>query len=446
MSITENKTDAQEHHEALEKTHHSSRKMGTLTIFLIFGLFGVWSIFADIATTITSNGKIITETYNKIVIHPRGGMVKNVFVNEGDVVKKGDRLLEIDSIDFQSQLNAAIDKYDTNLFTICRLYAQAFFVKKFDCDTYDAKMLNPEQSQQIKTDTESLFYAEMNSLESRIALLNSKNNILLEQNEGLEKEIEFNKKMLISYEKELNKWKKLFRQNAVDEQKIIETARKVEQVKQQINSLESKTRENIANMDTNKRQIDLEKNSFKNKTLSDLGRLKLDNKLALAQIMSYKNGVENAMIKSPGEGRITDMKIHVAGEVVAPQKPIMSIVPKAQKMKIEAYVVPTDIEKVYIGQQSEISFPSFVDPSAIPVIGEVTYISADAIIPEGMNEFMYRILVNITPEGLEAIKTNGFTLLPGMPVSIFVKTGEMTLFEYMMHPIIQLSKGIFHAN
>ncbi len=446
MSTTENKTDIQEHHETLEKTHHSSRKMGALTIFLIFGLFGVWSIFADIATTITANGKVITETYNKIVIHPRGGIVKNVFVNEGDVVKKGDRLLEIDSTDFQSQLNGAIDKYDTNLFTVCRLEAQASFSKKFDCAAFDSKILNPEQSQQIKTDTASLFTAEMASLESKFALLNSKNNILFEQNEGLAKEIAFNKKLLFSYEKELKKWKKLLRQNAVDEQKTIETERKVEQIHQQINSIESRVKENIANIDANKKQIDLERNSFKNKALTDLGKYKLDNKLTLAQIMSYKNGVENAMIKSPGEGRIIDMKIHAVGEVVAPQKPIMSIVPKAQKMQIEAYVIPTDIEKVYVGQQTEISFPSFVDPSATPILGEVVYISADAIIPEGMKESFYRILVKFTPEGLEAIKKNGFTILPGMPVAVFVKTGEMTFFEYIMNPLIQLSKGMFHAN
>ncbi len=446
MNITESKTDVQQHHETLEKTHHSSRKMGAITILLIFGLFGIWSVFADIATTITANGKVITETYNKIVTHPKGGIVKHVFVKEGDVVKQGDKLLEIDSTDFRSSLEAASSKYDAALFTICRLEAQASFAKTLNCDHLENKLFNHKQFQQLKFDTVALFHAEMNSLESKIVLLKSKNKILLEQNEGLKKQIESNKKLLDSYEKELNKWKKLLKQKAVDEQKSIEIERKIEQIHQQIDSLESAIKENIANIEANERQIDLEKNSFQNDALTDLAKLKLDNKLTKAQIMSYQNGVENSTIKSPGEGRVTDMKIHVAGEVVSPQKPIMSIVPLKQKMRIEAFVFPTDIEKLYVGQETEISFPSFVDPSAVPILGKISYISADSIVPEGMEEPFYRILIDFTPEGMEAIEKNGFTILPGMPVSTFVKTGEMTLLEYIMQPLIQLSKGLFHAN
>jgi len=446
MKMIDTNTDAEKHHETLEKAHHSARKVGLITIALIFGLFGLWSAFAEIATTITANGKVITDTYNKIVTHPKGGIVRHVFVHEGDVVKKGDRLLEIDSIDFQSNLNAATSKYDATLFRICRLEAQSEFAETLECSALKEKLFDPKQYQQLKEEAESLFHAEMESLQSKIILLESKNNILLEQNKGLQKQIDSNKKLLASYEKELQKWKKLLKQNAVDEQKSIEVERKIEQIRQQIDSLESRVKENTANIEANNRQIDLEKSAFKNDALRKLSQLKLENKLTRAQIMSYQNGVENAMIKSPGEGRITDMKIHAAGEVIPPQKPTMSIVPLKQKMKIEAFVHPTDIEKVYVGQKAEISFPSFVDPSAVPIIGEIAYVSADTVVPEGMKEPFYRILIKFTPEGLKAIEENGFTILPGMPASAFIKTGEMTLLRYILQPVIQLSKGIFHAN
>ncbi|BAF71300.1 HlyD family type I secretion periplasmic adaptor subunit [Sulfurovum sp. NBC37-1] len=446
MKTLKTNTDVENHHELLEKTHRSARKAGIITILLIFGLFGIWSVFADIATTITANGKVITDTYNKIITHPKGGIVKKIFVHEGDVVKKGDKLLEIDSTDYLSKLDAAISQYDAALFTICRLKAEASFLKELNCDALEKKLLNPEEYQELKSDAISLFHSEMESLKSKITLLKSKNKILTEQNVGLKKHIESNKKLLSSYELELKKWKKLLKQNAVDEQKSIETERKIEQIHQQIESLESTIRENIASIDANKKQMDLEKNTFKNNALSNLGKLKLENKLTKTQIMSYENGIDNSIIKSPGEGRVTDMKIHASGEVVAPQKPIMSIVPLKQKLKIEAFVLPTDIEKIHVGQQTEISFPSFVDPSAIPIAGKISYISADSIVPEGMKEPFYRILVKFTPEGEKAIKKNNFLILPGMPTAVFVKTGKMTLLEYIMQPLIQLSKGIFHAN
>ena len=140
------------------------------------------------------------------------------------------------------------------------------------------------------------------------------------------------------------------------------------------------------------------------------------------------------------------MKIHSSGEVVSPQNQIMSIVPNGAELIIEAYVSPTDVEKVYVGQKAEISFPAFVDPSALPIAGEVTYLSADAMVPEGAKESFYKILVKITPDGFKAIETNEFTILPGMPVSLFIQTGESTLMRYLMNPLILLSKGIFNAN
>ena len=72
----------EEHHEALEKVHHSSHRLGLITILLIFGLFGIWSVFAKISTTITAQGKVITQSYNKTVMHPRGGIVKKIYIKE----------------------------------------------------------------------------------------------------------------------------------------------------------------------------------------------------------------------------------------------------------------------------------------------------------------------------------------------------------------------------
>ena len=140
------------------------------------------------------------------------------------------------------------------------------------------------------------------------------------------------------------------------------------------------------------------------------------------------------------------MKIHTSREVVTAQKQIMSIVPDDKKLIIEAYILPSDIEKVYKGQAAEISFPAFVDPSAMPIEGKLTYISADAITAEGEKESYYVTLLEITPKGFEAIKKNGFKIIPGMPAAAFIKTGKKTLMQYLTQPIIQMFKGIYNAN
>ncbi len=441
-----NNTEIIDHHEELEKTHHSSHKLGSITILLIFGLFGIWSVFAKIDTTITAQGKVITNSYNKTVMHPKGGIIAEVYVKEGDVVKKGQKLLKLDSTDYLAQLRSGISKYDNNLMTICRLQAQAMLSNTLDCSDNKNKVFNTDNFEALQKGTQALFHSEMANLSSKITLLQSQNSILLSQNRGLKQQVVSQQKLLASYKKELEKWNKLLKSNAVDELKAIETERQIEQIKLTINSIRSKIEENLATIHANEQQIELEKATFKNTAMEKINELKLDNELTKNKIDSFQNTLNNALIKAPSKGLVTDMKIHTAGEVVSPQKSIMSIVPDDKELMIEAHVLPTDIEKVYVGQKAEISFPAFVNPSAIPIEGKLTYVSADTVIPEGAQDPFYKILVKITPKGMKAIKTNQFEILPGMPATIFVRTGKITLMEYIMQPIIQLSKGIFHAN
>ena len=446
MNQTDNKLDAAEHHAALDKAHHSSHRLGMITIMLIFGLFGLWSVFANIETTITASGKVITHSYNKIVMHPRGGIVKHIFIKEGAFVKKDQPLLEIDNTQESAELASSIAKHDSNLLAMCRLEAESKLLNTLECSAYEKKIIDKEKLPGLKVYTKSLFDSDMKSLQAQLNFLESQNAVLDAQNSGLKKQIDSNKRLLESYERELKKWKQLLKSDAVDEQKMIETQRTIEESHLKIGTLRSAITENLANIEANKQKITLEKETFKNKVLSKFNEIKLENRLIAEKIIALKNTISNTRIKAPGDGLVTDMKIHAAGEVVSPQKQIMSIVPDDKNLTIEAYVLPTDIEKIHIGQMAEISFPSFIDPSAKPIEGKLTYLSADAITSPNSKESYYIARVEITPKGLEAIKHNGFKIVPGMPSAAFIHTGKKTLMEYLLQPIIQMFKGIYHAN
>ncbi len=446
MNENNNKTEVQEHHSELEKTHDSSRRLGTITILLIFGLFGIWSVFAEISTTISANGKVITHSYNKIVMHPRGGIVKNIFIKEGDLVKKDQALLELDSTESTSQLNSNIKKHDVNLFTICKLKSEFRLDKELDCTKYENDIIDKNSLLRIKENTQLLFTSDLQNLKAKIDLLKSKNNVLNAQNNGYTKQIESNQKLLLSYQKELKKWKKLLKSNAVDELKLIDTERKIVQVNLQIGMLQSSINENLVTIKSNEQQITLEKETFKNAALVKLNDVELENALIRDSITTLRNTVDNATVKSPSDGLVTDMKIHANREVVSPLKQIMSIVPDDKKLMIEAYILPSDIEKIYKGQKTEVSFPAFVNPSAIPMEGKLTYVSADTITQEGSQESLYVVFIELTPKGFEAIRKNDFKIIPGMQAAAFIKTGNSTLMAYLMNPIIQMFKGIYHAN
>lgn len=420
--------------------------IGWITILMIFGLFGLWAVFVKVDTTVLAQGKVISKGYKKTVKHPSGGIITKIYVKDGDLVKKGDPLLAIDSIDIESQLSSAIRQHDDLLAQKARLEAESTLSKKPNFGYIKDKMINIKRSSILINKEKALFNSDNKKLNLRIKLLKDKNGILTEQINGLKNRIESSKKLLYSYEKELKKWESLYDQNMTDELKVLELQRKIEQIRSDIESSESKIIENLKTIKANENQIELEKATFIDDARVKLKELTLKINMLTNKIKSLNNAKENMLIKAPDSGTIVDMSIHAPGEVVAPHRPIMYIVPSQNSLMLEIYIAPTDIDKVHIGQKADINFPSYVDPSAVPIEGKVTYISADTILPEGSKQSFYKALVEITPKGIQAIKENGFQVIPGMPASVYIKAGKRSFLSYILMPLQSLAKGAFHAN
>jgi len=371
-----------EHHKTLEATKDLSHKQGFITIFLIFGIFILWSIFAEIETTITASGKIISETHTKSVKQTTGGVVKEIFVKEGDEVIKGDPLFKLDSTNEQTKLNSNIKKFDTNLVTICRLKTQSRLSNDLNCSDIEKKIIFKKEFNSLLYNANILFKSNLSRLNASIDLL---------------------------------------------------------KIERSISPSDAKTA--LYNQ-----RIKLQKEEFKNNSLINLDKLMITNRLIHDNIISLKNRVDNLLIKAPNSGIVTDMQIKGTGEIISPFRQIASIVPNNKDFLIEAFISPNDIEKVYKGQITELSFPSFVDPSAVPITGKIIYISADVVNLNNASMPLYKILVEITDKGHSAIKKNNFNIILGMPSAIFIHTGKKTLATYLLNPIIQMFKGVFHAN
>lgn len=443
-NLQENTNQSEEHTPISSGKHPYT--LGWITLFVIFGILGLWAVLAQIETAVQASGKVITKGYKKAIQHPRGGVVTKLHFKEGQHVEKGQPILELDRVEIQSQLNTAIAQYDDFLLQKARLEAESNLSNKADFDAILSKILDHKRASKLLEKEKALFESSRRRLQDQIRLLLDKNKILAIQNRGLEEEISSNKRQLASYEKELKKWQSLYDRNMTDELKVLDRKRQVEQIRAQIIRNQSKIRENEATINANKNQIELAKSDFMNKAQQKLKEVTLKLETLNEKIKALRNANKRQTISAPDSGVITDMSIHSAGEVVIPNKPIAFVVPKKDKLVLEMMIKPTDIDKVHVGQKAEIRFPSYVDPAALPVEGNVTYVSADTIQPPGSKVSFYKALIEITPPGMKAIKINQFQIVPGMPVSAYIKAGKRSFLSYILLPLEQLIRGAFHAN
>ena len=420
--------------------------LGLITLGLIFGLFGLWAVLVEVDTTVQAGGNVISKGYKKLVVHPRGGIVKEIYVKDGDIVKKGQPILKLDGSSIESELSSNIKQHDTLLIQSVRLEAEANLKSTANFSKIEDRLIDKNGSKSTIAHEKKLLESDLRTLNLKIQMYKDKNKILAQQIKGLEDRIKYNQNILESYKQELQKWQSLYDRNMTDELKLFERKRKIDQILSDISSAKSKIEENRQTIESNNQQIELEKATFEEKARKELKDILLKISLLEDKIKSLQDSKDNIILKAPDSGVVSNMMIHAVGEVVPPNKPVATIVPNNKKIVLEVMVNPTDIDKVRVGQKADVQFPSYVDPAAKSIEGVVTYVSADTTVPPGSKQPFYKALIDITPKGMEAIKENGFDIIPGMPTSVYIKAGKRSFMSYILNPLESLIKGAFHAN
>jgi epimerase transport system membrane fusion protein len=143
---------------------------------------------------------------------------------------------------------------------------------------------------------------------------------------------------------------------------------------------------------------------------------------------------------------VVGLDVTTEGALVEGRKTIMQIVPTANEFMLMTKIKPTDVDQVFIGQKAEIKFTAF-RLNFVPVMyGEVLSISADALPDETDRKLYYRARVSIDQSSVETLEKQGWQLVPGMPASVFLKTRERTLLNFIIRPFQLLAMYAFNED
>jgi HlyD family secretion protein len=145
-------------------------------------------------------------------------------------------------------------------------------------------------------------------------------------------------------------------------------------------------------------------------------------------------------IRSPQDGVIDQLAVHTVGGVINAGEPLMVIVPRAEKLIIEAKIAPQDIDQIHVGNAAVLRFSAFNLRTTPEIGGKVIFVSADVSKDEKTSASFYT--VRILPSPQEVAQLDNLKLVPGMPVESFIKTGERTVISYLTKPLQdQLAKA-----
>jgi len=400
---------------------------GLAVVFIVFGVIGGWMYYAPLDSSSVAIGKVSAGSAKKTVQHLDGGIIKKIYVKDGDSVKKGDILIELEDIQLKETLNSLESQYQDALALLNRLEAQR--------DNRKDILFSKEIKNKSLIETQkNIFYTTEKSLKDEKIITQNRIRQIKKQIGSLNALIESRKRRLGLIRKEMREQRVLFEEQLVDKLKLQELEKEESDIEGDISSKLAdiaRLREQISELQT---QQLLREKKFKEETLEKLVQTKTKIADLKSRIVSTKDKLNRTKILAPTSGVIVGLKKHTIGGVIGRGEEILEIVPKESKLIVIAQVKTTDIDRVKVGQFADLMFPAFNMRKIHIIEGRVINISADSFIDKATRQPYYEAKIELTKSGEEELKKHGFTLVSGMPATVMIKLEKRTALDYLIKP------------
>jgi len=410
------------------------RRWGWLLVLAGFGSFMVWAATAPLDAGVPSPGTVVVSGSRKAVQPLVGGKVAQVAVSDGDTVKAGQLLVRLDGTQARSQFDMARGQWFSAAAVEARLVAER---------TGRAQIQFPEELRSEKSDPRAanamalqseLFVTRRRSLDNDLNVLRESIRGLEAQLQGIEESSRARREQARLLGEEIERQRDLVKDGFLARNRLSEQERALAAVMGAIAEDAGnlgRTRQQIAELRA--RMLSREQD-FRKEVESQLTEVQRDSAGLTSRLQALEFELANTEIKSPADGIVVGLTVHTVGGVVASGAPMMEIVPIDEPLKVDAQIPPYLIDKVKPGLGVDILFPAFQQATTPHIPGRVLQVSADVLVEPKQGIPYFKATIEVTPEGMKQLRHH--QIRAGMPAEVFVRTGERTVLNYLVKPLL----------
>ncbi|MEP2980976.1 MAG: HlyD family type I secretion periplasmic adaptor subunit [Lentilitoribacter sp.] len=415
--------------------------IGLLVTSLFLAAAVGWAATTTLSGAVISSGFLVVEGKAKKVQHPVGGIIADLYVQEGQKVRKGEVVARLDTKLIQADLDAVSSALNQLYARKARIEAELSHAKNILIGSELRRRLTGQELKKVMLAEFRLFKdrtaereGEKNRLDEQIAQLH-------EKRDGLEQEILAKDEEYDLVREDADVQRTLLAQKLTQASQLRNIDRYAIQVKGQIGSLRTTiatTKGQIAEIKLQKLQIERMMRSENSVELRDLEEKKAE---LIKQEIRAKDALIRANIHAPISGIVHNLAIHTNGGVITPAEVLMEIVPQNSRLLIEAQIQPQDIDQLTIGASARLLFTAFNRSTTPEFKGTLYRISADLEQDEKTGMRFYRADVRLD-EG-EETKLKNLKLVPGMPADVFIKTQDRQALSWFVKPVLDHAAHTF---
>lgn len=401
-----------------------------LYVVVVFvALFFYWASVSEIEEVTRGDGKVIPSGQIQVVQNLEGGILSEILVDVGDMVKKGQLLLRIDEKRFSSSFQQNRVKYLSFLAKAARLRAEASgesfevpaeVVKEMpeiarrERELYQTRMREFESSQAIRREQISQRRQEIRELNTRLNELTRTRALI---------------------QKELDLTRPLVGQGAASEVEVLRLERQASEMAGDIAATRDSIPRAASKLQEAQLALEEEKLNFHNEAKAELNDTLAQLEEFSANAIALEDRLRRTAVRSPVNGTINRILVNTVGGVIQPGMDLIEIVPMDDTLLVEARVKPSDIAFLRPEQKAKVKFTAYDFTIYGGLDAELEHISADSITDEQGNSFY---LVNVrTQKNYLGSENDPLPIIPGMVATVDILTGKKTILSYLLKPVLR---------
>jgi protease secretion system membrane fusion protein len=411
-------------------------RTGLWILLIGLGGFLAWAALAPLDRGVPVAGRVSVETKLKAVQHLTGGIVKEVLVREGGLVREGQAMFRLEESTSKANFEGVRQDYVGGLAVKARLSAELSGAGRINFPAELTSQGADPQLQQLIRTQEQLFNSRRAALRADLQVIEEGMRGQDEQLRSYASMAESRRAQLALLKEEIKSTADMVKDGYVPRSRARELERAVAEVEGQV-------QEQLGNMARARQAISelkvravARQQEYRKEIEAQMAEASKGVQAGSERFSAARGDLDRTVIRAPASGQVVGLQMQTVGGVVTPGQKLADIVPQGVPLLLEARVKPQLIDRLAPGLMADVRFQAFANTPELVVESQLVSVSGDLIIdPQHNNEAHYLALLKITDKGKQTLGSR--VLQPGMPAEIIVKTGEQTLLNYLLGPFLK---------
>jgi HlyD family secretion protein len=411
-----------------------------LVLCFVLGL-GTWSDFAPLESAAVASGVVESESSRKTIQHLEGGIIREILVADGDVVRAGQKLILLEDVKARAEAQSLQGQLWDATAREARLQAE---------QQGEERVSFPEMAQDANPSVAAVLVGQQRIFEARRQAFQSQAAVNREKRSEVQKEIEGLRAQESAASKRIEIVHEEADTVAMLVSKGLERRPRLLNLEREMADIEGRRGEIVAQISRAEQVINESKVALlklENDRQSEIAQSLREAQSQIFQIRERLQAADDQLlrtaVKAPEDGVVTDLRIHTPGGVIGAGAPLMDLVPRQDRLIVTARVRPEDIDVVHPGLNADIHLVPYNQRRVPRLRGTVMQVSADRLVDKRTDQPYYATKIRV--EDPRIVEDN-IKIVPGMPAEVFITTGSGTVALYALRPLLDSFNGAFRED